>query len=47
MSLTNLCSCGLIKDHKMRQIINDFYILFLKFMNLESFFKNKYFDLFF
>ena len=23
MSLTNLCSCALIKDHKMRQIIND------------------------
>ena len=23
MSLTNLCSCALIKDHKMRRIIND------------------------
>ena len=35
MSLTiNLCSCTLMKDHKMRQIINDIYLLFLKIMNL-------------
>ena len=37
MSLTNLCSCALIKDHKMRQIINDLYLLFLRIMNLASF----------
>ena len=30
MSLTNLCSCALIKDHKMRQIINDLSLLFFK-----------------
>ena len=34
MSLTNICSCALIKDHKMRQIINDLYLLFLRIMNL-------------
>ena len=34
MSLTNLCSCALIKYHKMRQIINDLYLLFLRIMNL-------------
>ena len=27
MSWTNLCSCALMKDHKMRQIINDPTIL--------------------
>ena len=43
MSLINVCSCALIKDHKMRQIINDLYLLFLRIMN----FKKKYFDLFF
>ena len=41
MSLTNLCSCALMKDHKMRQIIilknYEFGIIFLK---------KKYFDLF-
>ena len=48
MSLTNLCSCTLMKDHKMRQIINDIYLLFLRIMTLASlFFKNNYFDLFF
>ena len=38
MSLTNLCSCALMKDHKMGQIINDLYLLFLRIMNLASFF---------
>ena len=37
MSLTNLCSCALIKDHKMRLIINDLYLLFLRIMNLASY----------
>ena len=37
MSLTNLCSCALIKDHKIRQIINDLCLLFLRIMNLASF----------
>ena len=37
MSLTNLCSCALTKDHKMRQIINDLYLLFIRIMNLASF----------
>ena len=27
MSLTNLCSCALTKDHKMRQVINNRYLL--------------------
>ena len=36
-----------MKDLKMRQIINDLYLLFLWIMNLASFFKKKYFDLFF
>ena len=41
MSLTNLCSCALMKDHK---IINDLYLLFLRIMNLASFlFKKKIF----
>ena len=38
MSLTNLCSYALMKDHTMRQIINDIYLLFLRIMNLVSFF---------
>ena len=38
MTLTNLCSCALMKDHKIRQIIHECGIIF---------FKNKYFDLFF
>ena len=29
------------KDHKMRQIINDLYLLLLKIMNLASFFVRK------
>ena len=33
MSFTNLYSCALIKDHKMRQIINNLYPLFLRIMN--------------
>ena len=41
MSFTNLCSCALIKDHKMRQIINNFYLLFLRIMNLASFILRK------
>ena len=41
MSLTNLCSCALMKDNKMRQIINDLYLLFLRIMNLASFFWRK------
>ena len=48
MSLTNICSCALIKDHKMRQIIYDLYPTILK--NYEFgiiIWKNKYFDLFF
>ena len=47
MSLTNLCSCALMKDHIMRQVINNRYLTILRIMNLASFFKNKYFDLFF
>ena len=35
-----------MKDHKMRQIINDVYLLFIRIMNMASFFKKKYFDLF-
>ena len=27
MSVTNLCSCALIKDHKMKQIIKNLYVL--------------------
>ena len=41
MSLTNLCSCILMKDQKMRQIINDIYLLFLRIMNLTSFILRK------
>ena len=37
MSLINLCSCTLMKDHKMRQIINDLYPPFSRIMNLASF----------
>ena len=48
MNWTNLCSCALIKDHKMRQIINDptilknneFGIIFLKTNYFALFFKN-------
>ena len=37
-----------MKDNKITQIINDLYLLFLRIMNLASFFfKKKYFDLFF
>ena len=41
MSLTNLCTCALIKDHKMRQIINELYLLFLRIMNLAYIFLRK------
>ena len=37
MSLTNICSCALTKDHKMRQITNDLYQLFIRIINLASF----------
>ena len=37
MSLTNICSCALVKDHQMSQIINYLYQLFLRMMNLASF----------
>ena len=48
MSFTNLYLCALIKDHKMRQIMNNLYLLFLIFLKLALFcFKKKYFDLFF
>ena len=46
MSWITLCSCALMKDHKMRQIINDPTIL----NNYEFgiiFFKTNYFALFF
>ena len=42
----SMCSCALIKDDIMRQIINDLYLLFLRIKNLAGFFMNKYFDLF-
>ena len=35
-----------MKDHKMRQIINDLYLLFLRIMNLASIFYEFFFDLF-
>ena len=41
ISLTNICLCALMKDHKMRQIINDLYLLFLRIMKMASFFKEK------
>ena len=34
ISLTNLCSCALIKDHQMKQIINNIYLLSIRIMNL-------------
>ena len=48
MSLTIICSCVLIKDHKMRQIINDLLPTILKNYEFDIIcLKKKYLYLYF